>query len=313
MADIRHALWFIAIAGSIFVLSIAFEWGYLFHRGNRSSYDLREVLANICTGIMYKGLDGVIVALFVTWAYDDVVKFGLPVHFSSTPVKIAAAFLITDITYFALHWLMHKTRYGWSSHVTHHSSTRFNLAAALRQNFLFDLSGLVILWCLPMALVGFDRMTAVVAIELNLAYQFFIHTEVVDRLPAWCEAIFNTPSHHRVHHSDVPGEMESNLGGVLIVWDRLFGTFLDERDVGKINYGIPHRPLQTLNPLRLNLEECFRMWRDVWRNRDISLLWKHPDWLEDDYHRRTGATLRLRPPADAVPVAHQPQSAIRLS
>ena len=305
MADIRHALWFIAIAGSIFVISIAFEWGYLFHRGNRSAYDLREVLANICTGLMYKGLDGVVVALFVTWVYDGVVKLGLQLNFSSSPARIAAAFLITDFMYFALHRLMHKTRYGWSSHVTHHSSTRFNLAAALRQNFLFDLSGLVILWCVPMALLGFDKMTTVLAIELNLAYQFFIHTEVVDRLPAWVEAIFNTPSHHRVHHSVVPGQMESNLGGVLIIWDRLFGTFLDERDVGKINYGIPYRPLRTLNPLRLNLEEFCRMCRDVWRNKDVSLLWKHPDWLEDDYRRRTASTAPLRSPGDAAPVPHQ--------
>jgi sterol desaturase/sphingolipid hydroxylase (fatty acid hydroxylase superfamily) len=306
MADIRHALWFIAIAGSIFVISIAFEWGYLFHRGDRSAYDLREVLANICTGIMYKALDGAVVALFVTWVYDDVVQLGLQFNFSSSPAKIAAAFLITDITFFILHWLMHQTRYGWSSHVTHHSSTRFNLAAALRQNFLFDLSGLVILWCLPMALLGFDKMTTVLAIELNLVYQFFIHTEVIERLPAWYEAMFNTPSHHRVHHSEIPGQMESNLGGVLIVWDRLFGTFLDERDVGKISYGIPHRQLRTLNPLRMNLQECFRMWRDVWRNRDVSLLWKHPDWLEDDYRLRAGSTLRLRSPVDAAPVPHQP-------
>lgn len=304
MADIRHALWFIAIAGSIFVISIAFEWGYLFHRGDRSAYDLREVLANICTGIMYKGLDGVVVALFVTWAYDGLVKLGLQFNFSSSPAKIAAAFLITDITFFVLHRLMHKTRYGWCSHVTHHSSTRFNFAAALRQNFLFDLSGLVILWCVPMALAGFDETTTVVAIELNLTYQFFIHTEVIARLPAWYEAIFNTPSHHRVHHSVIPGQTESNLGGVLIVWDRLFGTFMDERDVGKISYGTPHRQLRTLNPLRLNLEECFRMWRDIWRNKDVSLLWKHPDWLEDDYRLRTGSTLQLRSPGDAAPIPH---------
>jgi sterol desaturase/sphingolipid hydroxylase (fatty acid hydroxylase superfamily) len=192
-------------------------------------------------------------------------------------------FFVTDFLFYILHVVLHKMRYAWCSHITHHSSTRFNLSTALRQNFLFDLSGVAILWCLPLALIGFDKMSAVLAIEMNLFYQFFIHTEVVDRLPAWCEAVFNTPSHHRVHHGSKPDQMETNFGGVLIIWDRFFGTFTDERDAGTISYGITHRQPRTLNPLRLNLDEWFCMWRDVWRYRDLRILWKHPDWVEETY------------------------------
>jgi sterol desaturase/sphingolipid hydroxylase (fatty acid hydroxylase superfamily) len=281
MDDIRHALHFLQIAGGIFVAMIIVERAYWIRLGRLSAYDVREVLSNISTGVVYKVLDGVIVALFLTYLYDDILNLGLKYTFTHMWIAIAVIFVVTDFTFYVLHYGMHKTRYAWCSHVTHHSSTRFNLSTALRQNFLFDLSGLVILWCLPLALIGFDKMSAVVAIELNLFYQFFIHTEVVGRMPAWCEAVFNTPSHHRVHHGDVPAQIESNFGGVLIIWDRLFGTFLDERDAGQINYGIPHRPLNTLNPLRLTLSEWFWMWRDVWRRKDLRILWKHPDWLEE--------------------------------
>lgn len=286
MEDIRHALSFLEIAGGIFIAMIIVERAYWIRLGRLSAYDIREVLSNISTGVIYKLLDGVVVALFLTYLYDDIVNLGLKYTFAYRWIAIAVIFVVTDFTFYVLHYGMHKTRYAWCSHVTHHSSTRFNLSTALRQNFLFDLSGLVILWCLPLALIGFDKMSAVVAIELNLFYQFFIHTEVVDRMPAWCEAVFNTPSHHRVHHGDVPAQIESNFGGVLVIWDRLFGTFLDERDAGQINYGIPHRPLLTLNPFRLTLSEWFWMWRDVWHRKDLRILWKHPDWLEETYRFR---------------------------
>ena len=190
-------------------------------------------------------------------------------------------FVVADLLFYGLHWLMHKTRYGWCSHITHHSSTRYNLSTALRQNVLFDLSGLALLWWLPLALIGFDKFSVVLTIELNLFFQFFIHTEVIKRMPAWYEAIFNTPSHHRVHHGRNPGQLDTNFGGVFIIWDRLFGTFVDERDAGTIAYGISHRQPTTLNPLRLNLDEWFAMWCDAWRYKDLRILWKHPDWVEE--------------------------------
>jgi sterol desaturase/sphingolipid hydroxylase (fatty acid hydroxylase superfamily) len=284
MDDILHALQYLEIAGGIFVTMIIVERAHLFRFDRALTVrDVLEILSNVSTGALYKLVDGIAVATFLTYFYDDVAKLGPQFNFQNSVVGVAVLFVVSDLAFYIIHWGMHKTRYGWSSHVTHHSSTRFNLSTALRQNFLFDLSGVAILWCLPLALIGFDKMSAVVAIELNLFYQFFLHTEVVRRLPAWFEAIFNTPSHHRVHHGDVPVQLESNFGGVLIVWDRLFGTFLPEAAAGTINYGIAHRRPQTLNPLRLNLDEWFGMWGDVWRYRDVRILWKHPDWVEYSY------------------------------
>lgn len=284
MNDILHALAFILIAGSAFLGLIALERLYLRRHGRPDAYDMHETLANIATGFMYKMFDGVVVALFVTQFYDDVARVGLHYKPANAALGIVLLFFITDLLFYGLHFAMHKLRYGWASHVTHHSSVRFNLSTALRQNFLFDLSGMAILWWAPLALIGFDKMSVVVAIELNLFYQFFIHTEVVRKLPAWFEFIFNTPSHHRVHHGSNPAQIDTNFGGVLIIWDRLFGTFVAEEKAGAIQYGITFRQPTTLNPLRLNLDEFLAMWRDVWRRKDLRILWRAPNWV--DQHPR---------------------------
>lgn len=283
MDDILHALAFVLIAGTAFVALILLEAAYWRRQHVPDAYNFKESLVNVTTGFLYKMVDGAVVAVFVTQFYDDVRRVGLAYTPENKWLAMGLLFVLTDLLFYGLHYLMHKVRYGWCSHITHHSSTRYNLSTALRQNFLFDLSGLAILWWLPLALIGFDKMSVVVAIELNLFYQFFIHTQVVQRMPAWYEAIFNTPSHHRVHHGSNPAQIDTNFGGVLIIWDRLFGTFVDERRAGQIVYGISLRQPTTLNPLRLNLDEFLAMWGDVWRHKDLRILWKHPDWVAQAY------------------------------
>jgi sterol desaturase/sphingolipid hydroxylase (fatty acid hydroxylase superfamily) len=139
---------------------------------------------------------------------------------------------------------------------------------------------------LPAAVVGFSLEQAVVALELNLFFQFFVHTEVVRKLPRWFEFVFNTPSHHRVHHGSNPKQIDTNFAGMLIIWDRLFGTFVDEKDAGEIRYGVDFRPANSLNPFRLVLAEFVSMWRDILHYRDIRILWKHPSWVEEHYGRK---------------------------
>lgn len=283
MSDVLHAIGFVLLAGTVFLALMALERAHWLRRSRPDAYDLRESLANVSTGLMYKLFDGVFVAAVIAVLFDEVRAFGLGYTPGNPWVGYLLLFIATDFVFYVAHVAMHKVRYGWCSHVTHHSSTRFNLSTALRQNFLFDLSGMALLWWVPLALIGFDKMAVIVAVELNLFYQFFLHTEAVGRLPRWFEAVFNTPSHHRVHHGRNPAQIDTNFGGVLIVWDRLFGTFVDERDAGPVVYGLGHRQPTTLNPLRLNLDEWFAMWRDVWRHRDLRIIWKHPDWVETRY------------------------------
>ena len=198
-------------------------------------------------------------------------------------LDFALVFVLTDLFFYWAHRFMHRVRFGWSAHLAHHSSERYNLSTALRQTPMFDLSGVVLLSTIPQALIGFDKNLVVLAFEMNLFYQFFIHTEVVRRLPAWFECVFNTPSHHRVHHGRNPRQIDTNFGGTLIIWDRLFGTFVDERQAGEIRYGVSARSPRSLNPLHLVFGGFLSMWADVWRHKDLRIVWKHPDWVNERY------------------------------
>jgi len=201
-------------------------------------------------------------------------------------LSILFLFFASEFFYYLYHFTMHKVRWFWAIHVTHHSSKNMNFSTAFRQNFLLDLNFGWILWWLPLAIIGFDKNWALIAIELSLAYQFFLHTEMVNRLGVF-ESIFNTPSHHRVHHGCKPEYIDRNFGGVLIIWDRLFGTFADERDSrtkeGGFEYGLTNRQPTTLNPLRLSLDEFFQMFKDVIRYRDVRIFYKEPNFVEKEY------------------------------
>ena len=150
---------------------------------------------------------------------------------------VVICFLLDDLAYYWYHRSAHRIRWMWAEHVAHHSSQHYNLSTALRQSwggfltpgFLF--SG-------PLILIGFPVPMIAFVHGFNLIYQFWIHTEAVDRLPAWFEAVMNTPSHHRAHHATNPRYLDSNYAGVLIIWDRMFGTFVPEDAAEPPRYGI---------------------------------------------------------------------------
>ncbi|MDX1450995.1 MAG: sterol desaturase family protein [Oleiphilaceae bacterium] len=282
MNDVLHALGFIAIFGVLFLSIIIWEAWYLSRLGRHNAYHFKETLANISTGAMYKVVDGIAIALFIQFFYDTVRQWGFQYEAELNWKSILLLFIASDFFYYFYHVAMHKVRWMWAVHVTHHSSRRLNFSTALRQNFLLDLNFGWMLWWIPLALIGFDKNWTIIAIEASLAYQFFLHTEVIRRLGP-LEWVLNTPSHHRVHHGCQPDQIDRNFGGVLIIWDRLFGTFVDERDVSDLKYGLTRRQPSTLNPLRLNLDEFVQMWRDVWRYRDVSILWRRPDYVDTYY------------------------------
>ena len=282
MEDVMHALGFIVIFGILFVSIIIAEAVYWRKKGRPEAYDLKETIANISTGGMYKIVDGIAVALFIQYFYEHVRQYGFQYDAEVGVVSIMFLIIATDFFYYIYHFLMHKVRWLWAIHVTHHSSKIMNFSTALRQNFLMDLNFGWVVWWIPLALIGFDKNWALIAIEASLAYQFFLHTETIGRLGI-LEKVFNTPSHHRVHHGCKPDQIDTNFGGVFIIWDRMFGTFVDERDVGKIEYGLTSRQPKTLNPLRLNLDEFFQMLKDVAKYRDLKILYKSPNYVEDVY------------------------------
>jgi sterol desaturase/sphingolipid hydroxylase (fatty acid hydroxylase superfamily) len=197
------------------------------------------------------------------------------------PLALATAILVWDFIYYWNHRFMHESRYMWAVHVVHHSSERYNLSTALRQPVADALGTFMPQGVLCLA--GFQPGLISSARGINLIYQFWIHTETIGRL-GFLEKVFNTPSHHRVHHGSNPQYIDRNHGSILIIWDRLFGTFEQERE--RVVYGLT-RNIDTFNPLRIAAHEHLEMLGDVYRSKDwrerLSFVVRGPGWA---YRRR---------------------------
>lgn len=184
-----------------------------------------------------------------------------------------------DFLYYWHHRAEHRVRLLWACHVNHHSSQYFNLSTALRQPWT-PVAG--ILFYPLLALLGVQPAVIMISGGLNLIYQYWVHTEIIGRLPAPVEAIFNTPSHHRVHHGSNPQYIDKNYGGILIVWDRLFGSF--EREEERVVYGLT-KNISTVNPVRIAFHEYGALFRDVWRARSLreklGRLFRGPEWVAE--------------------------------
>jgi len=205
-----------------------------------------------------------------------------------------ACFVIDDLAYYAFHRSAHRVRWFWASHVIHHSSQHYNLSTALRQTWTGVLS-LAFLFRLPLFLVFPPEMVFFCG-GVNLIYQFWIHTEVIGRMPRWFEAVMNTPSHHRVHHATNPLYLDRNYAGVFIVWDRMFGSFVAEDAADPPRYGIV-RQLGSFNPLWAAFHEWVGIARDVWHApglaAKIGYIVGPPGWSHDA-SRDTSETIRAK-------------------
>ncbi|MEU1708687.1 sterol desaturase family protein [Streptomyces sp. NPDC005706] len=238
-------------------------------------YELRDTVTS-----MSMGAGSQVVA--VPWKAVTVVVYAA--LFTVAPWRLSPSsawtwpvlFLADDLAYYAFHRAHHRVRVLWASHVVHHSSVRFNLSTALRQSWT-PMTGLPF-W-LPLALLGIPPWMILLQQAFSLVYQFFLHTERVDKLWRPVELVFNTPSHHRVHHGSNNEYRDRNYGGVLIVWDRLFGTF--EPEGARAVYGLT-KNIGTYNPVRVAFHEYTAAWRDVrtarnWRQR-AGYLFGPPGW-----------------------------------
>ncbi|HEY0609743.1 MAG TPA: sterol desaturase family protein [Chitinophaga sp.] len=196
-------------------------------------------------------------------------------------------FFADDLSYYWFHRASHSVRFFWASHVIHHSSRKYNLATALRQNWTGNFTGTFLFWTW-MPLLGFHPAMVMSMQAISLIYQFWIHTEAVHRLPRWIEWFFNTPSHHRVHHASDIKYLDRNHAGVLIIWDRMFGTFTPEEE--KPIYGLT-RNIYTYNPLRIATHEWVDIWKDLRQARSLKEAWHYvfdaPGWSHDGSRKTT--------------------------
>lgn len=211
------------------------------------------------------------------WCYDHRV-FDLPLR---GPARRVAIVLLDDFAYYWFHRLHHEVRVFWSAHVNHHSSQRYNLSTALRQSWLTPLTKLP--FFAPLGLLGLTPAEIERAHHVNLLYQFWIHTELIDRLGP-LEAVLSTPSHHRVHHGSNLRYLDRNYGGIFIVWDRLFGTFEPESVDEPVRYGILH-DLESNDLLTAELHEFRDMVADVLGAEGVRdawmAVWGPPGWSSD--------------------------------
>lgn len=276
----------------LFALTIVVEaWRFR----HTDLYSLKDSLASMTLGGSYVLLEVVVHALFVYALLDWAYGFRL----MDIPINgwtFAGLFVLVDLLFYVYHRTSHKVRWFWATHVVHHASEHMNFTTAARQSTLYAFSG-AFLFFLPAALLGFAPEWGLFALALNLSYQWFIHTQWVKKLPRPIEFIFNTPSHHRVHHGRNPEYIDTNFGGMLIIWDRLFGTFVEERDDLAPEYGIT-RQIHSYNPITLTLHEFIDLFRDVARPGPLWLrlkhLWATPEWQRPD------TDTRAQLPADAA-------------
>jgi sterol desaturase/sphingolipid hydroxylase (fatty acid hydroxylase superfamily) len=240
-----------------------------------AGYDRRDSAASLSMG-----LGSVVVNLVVR----TLALLGYAALYAASPLRLdphhwwtwVVTILLVDLLWYAYHRSSHRVRLLWAMHQAHHSSVRFNYTTALRQKW--NPWGELLFW-VPLPLLGVPPWMIFFVFSINLAYQFWVHTEAVPTLWRPVELVFNTPSHHRVHHASDAWYLDRNYGGILIVWDRMFGTFREEQE--RPTYGLTH-PVTTFNPFRLQYGELALMLRQVrqsarWRDR-LGYLFAPPGW-----------------------------------
>ncbi|MCZ7686635.1 MAG: sterol desaturase family protein [Sandaracinaceae bacterium] len=249
-----------------FLLTVALEalWASRARRerSDLRGYEARDTWASLAMGVGNVLIAAVVKSAVVTlWVllYEHRL-FDLPVGALWT---WALLFVTEDFCYYWFHRASHEVRFFWAAHVNHHSSTHYNLSTALRQSWTTPFTA-VPFW-LPLPLLGFHPAMILTQQAISLLYQYWLHTESIRRLGP-LELVFNTPSHHRVHHGRDPLYLDRNHGGILIVWDRLFGTF--EPEAEPPDYGLT-KNLETFNPIRIAFHEWIAIARDVLRARSL--------------------------------------------
>ena len=222
------------------------------------------------------------VAINFVWKFAVVALY--VVIYELTPLRLDPAdwwvwvllFFADDFSYYWFHRVSHESRVFWASHVVHHSSQHYNLSTALRQTWV-PMTYLPFWLWLPA--IGFEPWMVLLAQSWSLIYQFWIHTERIRKLPAPLEAVLNTPSHHRVHHGTNEQYLDRNYGGILIIWDKLFGTY--EPEAERVRYGLTTQ-LRTFRPVRVAFHEYVAMWHDIKRAprfRDkLGVIFHGPGW-----------------------------------
>lgn len=256
--------WFLVIALALFVVElIRYAVKKEFTRGL-----LGDSVANFVTLAAFILLIALVTATYAGiffYVYENFRIVELPL----TPWTILCCIVLADLAYYWEHRFLHKNGFAWATHTVHHSSPHFNISVAYRHgplDWLFPL-----FFHLPLAVLGFNPFIIFLSEVIVQVYQTLLHTETVKKLPRPIEAVFNTPSHHRVHHATNKQYLDKNYAGIFIIWDRMFGTFAKEEE--KVRYGVFPR-LNSVNPVKVFFSGYAKLASQLWQAPNWSYRWK---------------------------------------
>ncbi|MGR5307733.1 sterol desaturase family protein [Vibrio mediterranei] len=263
---VQNPEWLLIVLAPLFVIMMVLEY-WLGQRGNRlpssAQYSLKELACNFSLAGLHQ-LTDLVAGLFIAKLY--LLVFGWKLFDIKMSLSMFLALMVLqDFFYYWFHRASHRIRWMWAAHVVHHSSENMNFSTAFRQSLMYPLAGMWLFW-MPLVIIGFDPKWVVFVVLLNLGLQFFVHTQWIRRLGP-LEWVINTPSHHRVHHGVNAQYIDKNYAGILIIWDRMFGTF--EPEVEAVRYGIS-KPVNSFNPITVTFAEWKDMLNDLSR-KDLTL------------------------------------------
>ncbi|MBD1262948.1 sterol desaturase family protein [Maribacter polysiphoniae] len=251
-----------AIPFFMVLLAIEMVYGYVVKDQKHKVLDSVSSISSGLTNIIKDSLGIGIIIVSYPFLLEHLAVFSL----KSTWVVWLVAFLAMDFAGYWNHRLSHKINFFWNQHVIHHSSEEFNLACALRQS-ISNLLGYFPLLLIPAAIMGVPNIVIAILAPVHLFAQFWYHTQHIGKM-GWLEYIIVTPSQHRVHHAINPEYIDKNLGQILCVWDRWFGTFQEELEEVPPQYGVL-KPASTWNPIIINFQHLWRLMKDAWRTRNV--------------------------------------------
>ena len=245
-------------------------------------YTLKDTLMNLYLCILNGGIDLLFRAVYIV-ILAAFYQFHL-ISFSFNPVLYwLLLFIFEDFAFYFEHRVDHFCRIFWAVHVTHHSSEEFNLTTGFRSSVLQPLYRFV--YFIPLVLIGFKPLDIIFMYSLTQIYGILVHTRSIDKMPGWFEAVFVSPAHHRVHHASNIRYLDRNMGMVLIIWDKLFGTFQEELKTDPVKYGLTRQPD---HPYHLT-QIIFHEWKNIitdlkkskkWKDR-VHYLFDSPGWSHD--------------------------------
>ncbi|USG61103.1 sterol desaturase family protein [Sneathiella marina] len=235
-----------------------------------------DAVTNYITLAFFIGLTFLLLGTFYLGTYYfafQLAVFDIEINW----VTVLICVVLADLTYYWEHRFMHRVNFAWATHTVHHSSPFFNISVAYRFGPMDSLWPLF--FHLPLVVLGFNPIVVLFAEMVVQVYQTILHTEVIRKLPRPFEAIVNTPSHHRVHHGSNRKYLDKNYAGIFIIWDRMFGTFAEEKE--EVVYGLV-TPINSINPLVAFFHGFYRLGKDVWEmsgfKNKLGVVFGPPGW-----------------------------------